>query len=296
MRVEGFTDASRGVWDAYVAANPKATFFHRAGWMDVIARSTGHTPSYHAAYDGDRVAGVLPLFLLSTGIFGRMAVSMPFLNIGGVAADTAEAETALIGAATASATAFGCEYIEFRQRHALAGELPISDRKVTSEISLDGGSEAVFARLHQNVRNKVRKAGKEGVAVASGHEHLDEFYSVYARNVRDLGTPVLPRRFFEEIVRVFPGETRVYRATREGRTVGVKMFFIDPPAAWFVWAATPREHHRFAPVQALNWRAIEEACGAGCAFVDFGRSTAESSHQNFKKILGCDRASAAVGV
>lgn len=29
-------------WDEYVLAHPEGTFFHRAGWRDVITRSFGH--------------------------------------------------------------------------------------------------------------------------------------------------------------------------------------------------------------------------------------------------------------
>ena len=36
----------------------------------------------------------------------------------------------------------------------------------------------------------------------------------------------------------------------------------------------------------MNWRAIEEACDAGCRRIDLGRSTVESSHLDFKKYWG----------
>ena len=39
--------------------------------------------------------------------------------------------------------------------------------------------------------------------VRFGNDQLLGFYEVFARNMRDLGTPVLPRAFFERIVEVF---------------------------------------------------------------------------------------------
>ena len=47
-------------WDAFVAATPDATFFHRAGWQTIIERTYGHkTWFYYAEQDG-RIVGILP--------------------------------------------------------------------------------------------------------------------------------------------------------------------------------------------------------------------------------------------
>ena len=41
-------------------------------------------------------------------------------------------------------------------------------------------------------------------------ELLDGFYAVYARNMRDLGTPVYSKRFFRNILEVFPDSTGIF--------------------------------------------------------------------------------------
>lgn len=44
-----------------------------------------------------------------------------------------------------------------------------------------------------------------------GHlELLDGFYAVYARNMRDLGTPVYGKSFFGNILEVFPDSTNIF--------------------------------------------------------------------------------------
>ncbi|MCB1152896.1 FemAB family PEP-CTERM system-associated protein [bacterium] len=288
MRVEALTDGRVADWDAYVDACAKATIFHRAAFRDVIARATGHKPVYRFAERDGRVVGVLPLFLLDTGVFGKLAVSSPFLNIGGIAADDAEAEAALAAESEKLGREFGASYMEWRQRYATTLDLPVSDRKVTSLIPLTGGADEVFARVHQNVRNKIRKAEKNGVVVEKGPQFLDDFYRVYSRNLRDLGTPVISRKFFAELQRSLPDAVGIYRATLEGRLIGAKVVVTDKTTCYFVWAAAVREELKFAPVHALNWAAIRDACEAGCDFVDFGRSSPDSTHQSFKKYWGVD--------
>ena len=78
-------------WEAFVAACPKATFFHRAGWQTVI-RDVFRHPTYFlfAEQDGEML-GVLPLAIASgagsgaqraigTGVIGGMLAGT-FLGI-----------------------------------------------------------------------------------------------------------------------------------------------------------------------------------------------------------------------
>ncbi len=65
-------------WDAFVAATPDATFFHRAGWQTIIARTYGHkTWFYYAEQDG-RIVGILPLAQMKSRMFGHWLGSLPF--------------------------------------------------------------------------------------------------------------------------------------------------------------------------------------------------------------------------
>ena len=286
MNVQAYSPELEAAWDGYASRHPEATAFHLAGWKRAIERSTGHAGHYLMAWDRGRVAGIYPLFVVSTRWFGAMGVSLPFVAYGGIVADGPEAEQALGEAAAKIARAAGCDHIELRQLHPLKSAWPTTDRKVVTEIPTEGGASAVFARLHQNVRNKIRKAEKNGVAVQQGAEFLPEFYAIYSRNLRDLGTPVLASRFFEAALEAFPNHVRVYRALRQGKTIAAKMVVRDPNVCHFVWSASIREELCHAPVHAMNWRAIEEACEAGCKRIDLGRSTAESSHLDFKKYWG----------
>ena len=288
MQIEVLTDRHCEKWDRYVDGHEQGTIFHKSAWRQVIGESAGHGSRYLMALEGDSVRGVLPLFILKTGFFGNMAVSLPFLNIGGILTDSADAADAILDESKALAQKEKLRYVELRQRHPVPADLPVSDRKVVSVISLKGGADAVFARLHQNVRNKIRKSSKNKVVIEKGPGGLGDFYSIYSRNLRDLGTPVISMRFFEKIMEYFPGEAEIYTARREGELIGAKLVFFDGHTCYFVWAAARKDRLQYAPVQALNWAAIGDACEKGCAEVDLGRSTKDSSHQNFKKYWGVE--------
>ena len=78
---------------------------------------------------------------------------------------------------------------------------------------------ALWDRLPAKVRNQVRKGQKGGLAVAwGGLELLPEFYAVFSRNMRDLGTPVYGRALFRARAGAVPRRRRAVRRPRAGRT------------------------------------------------------------------------------
>jgi len=279
-------------WEKWVEQAPTATLFHRLAWREVIADTFRHRPCYQLALDEQgAIRGILPFFVLRTGFFGTFGVSLPFLNYGGVAADSAEAAAALLEAARSEARDRGCRYVEFRHRHPLpAGlELPTNAFKVTSVLDLREGSSYIWEKkLHQNVRNKIRKGGKEGVEIRRGVEEFDSFYRVFAVNQRHHGTPVLPRRFFAAILRRLGADVHIFTAYRGGAPIGGKLTIDWRGTRHFIWSASCPEANRYAPVPAMNWAAIEDAGAAGLERVDFGRSTADSSSEKFKKYWGVE--------
>jgi len=80
----------------------------------------------------------------------------------------------------------------------------------------------------------------------------------------------------------------VYVARRRGEVIGGKLILFDRQTCYFVWAAARRDRMKYAPVQALNWAAIKDACKNECVEIDMGRSTRDSSHQSFKKYWGVE--------
>ena len=280
--------ADRDPWEAYVAAHPEGTPYHRWAWTGVTRVALGHEPAYLLAESEGKIVGVLPLILVGHPLFGRRAVSMPFVSYGGVLADDGDAAWALYEAASALASERRVKVLELRNRRALPRDVPTDDFKVLGLLAVGKDPDAVFARVRKQTRTSVRKAEKSGVAVESGPDFLDEFYDVYARNLRDLGTPVLGKPFFRAVRDAFGPDVLFYRATYEGKVVGAKMMFLHGDRRFFAWAATLREARAVEPATLLQWRAIHDACLAGATEIDLGRSNKDSGHADFKRHFGAE--------
>src|SRR5262245_61975286 len=153
-------DRDGAEWDRFVAAQPHASGYHAWAWRDVFPRAFGHESVYLIARDGARIAGVLPLVFIDSLIFGRSLTSLPFLNYGGVVAESAEAAEALAVAAADAARQRRCGHVELRHVERRFPELPCKQHKVTMKLPLEAG---MWERLDRKVRNQIRKAQKSGL-------------------------------------------------------------------------------------------------------------------------------------
>ena len=270
-------------WDAYVSAHPDASGYHAWAWRRVFEDAFGHETAYRAARRGGRIAGVLPIVLFRSTLCGRFAVSLPFVNYGGVLADDAEAADALIASARRLLERRGARHLELRHRVRRFADLPAKDHKVTLLLDLPRTEDECWQALDRKVRNQVRKAEKSGLtATTGGATLLPEFYAVFARNMRDLGTPVYSPKFFDAIFAHLGSRVRVVlvHAGREVIAGGITQthrHVLEMP-----WASSLKERRELCPNNLLYWTVIRDAIRTGHTVLDFGRSTPDEGPYLFK--------------
>jgi FemAB-related protein (PEP-CTERM system-associated) len=279
-------DAREREWDAFIESFPASTGYHRWCWRGVFERAFGHETVYLAARRADAIVGVLPLVCFRSWLFGRFLVSLPFVNYGGVIAADDQAGRALVDAARREAARRGARSIELRHTRRQFPDLSVKEHKVAMRLPLPTGEDAAWKAFDNKVRNQVRKAEKSGLrAIVGGRELLAEFYAVFARNMRDLGTPVYSRRLFQEVLQNVPDvHASVVRLGGTPVAAGIMVGYreaIENP-----WASSLREHRALCPNMLLYWTMIREAIARGYRVFDFGRSTPNEGTYQFKKQWG----------
>ncbi|WP_447977180.1 FemAB family XrtA/PEP-CTERM system-associated protein [Candidatus Nitrospira bockiana] len=276
-------------WNAYVSAHPRATFYHRFEWLGLIARVFGHRVFPVAATAHGHIVGVLPLVLMDSRLFGRFMVSLPFVNYGGVLGDSEEIERRLWEHGVALAMRHKAGHLEARHL-APHGFVPQGKQhKVTMVLSLAPSVEAQWKGFDGKLRNQVRKAELAGLSVTiGGASEVGAFYEVFARNMRDLGTPVYPRRLFETVVQTFPDAFRVCTVRHGRQVVAAALALAHRGTLEVPWAASRRDALSRCPNQRLYWELIQHAIKAGYTRFDFGRSTPGSGPYKFKQQWGAE--------
>jgi len=278
----------RAAWNAYVAVHPQATQYHAFEWLDVIAASFGHRTFPLAARSSQgAVVGVLPLVLVQTRLFGRRLVSLPFVNYGGILADSDGVERQLWDAAVEVAKREHSAYLEARH---FSVHPFVSDRKqhkATMILDLTATVEEQWKGFNAKLRNQIRKAERSGlIARVAGPEALPEFYEVFARCMRELGTPVYSRRYFAEILRTFPQSSGLLLVESEKAVIAGGLALRHRDTMEIPWAASLVEHRSKCPNNLLYWEFIQQAIRSGLRRFDFGRSTPGDGPYRFKEQWG----------
>ncbi len=280
-------ETGRAAWDDYVLRHADATPDHLWGWREIIPAAFGHECVYLAARRESALVGVLPLVLFRSRLFGRFVSSMPFLNYGGVLADDRAAADALLERASTIAAAFGASHLELRHHRRQFDALPARQHKLRLVRSLPASVEELWSRTDRKVRNQVRKAQQAGLtAHAGGAELVAAFYGVYARNMRDLGTPVYSSRLFETTSGVLGDRARVFVVRQGDRTLAASMTIRANGTILVPWASSLREYRALCPNMLLYWTMLEHAVREGAAVFDFGRSSPGSGTHQFKRQWG----------
>lgn len=279
-------EQSEEAWTTYVTQHPRATGYHDWAWRAVIERAFGYEPIYISARRAGRVVGVLPTVLVDSWLFGRALISLPYLNYGGVVADDPAAEQVLFEYGVDIARRKRCQHLELRHLDQRFASAPCKRHKVTMLLPLRG-SAAMWDALDRKVRNQVRKAQKSELTYASGGaELLDQFYAVFARNMRDLGTPVYDRKWFSEILAAFPERARVHVVSLKTTPVAAGFTFETRGTVEIPWASSIRDFNALCPNHLLYWSILADAGDRGCATFDFGRSTPNEGTFKFKEQWG----------
>jgi len=188
-------------WDKYVNAHPSATFYHSWAIKDLIEKTFHHPCHYiYAVNENDCIQGVLPLIELKSALFGHFLVSVPFFNYGSLLYSNLQAKQILIESAAALAKSIDAQHIEYRDCYKM-DELPSRSSKVTMLLNLPDSSELLWKQLGTKLRAQIKKSQRYNLQVKIGRQELvTDFYKVFAKNMRDLGTPVYSKNLFKNLL------------------------------------------------------------------------------------------------
>lgn len=283
---EDFTISSEtDGWQAFVE-NSQCSHYHDLRWREVFETEMERETRYLTARDTrGQVIGVLPIALTRSRLFGHYGVSLPYVNYGSAAAIGDNIESALIRYAFEQANSWDLSHIEIRDtkpREEFAARMD----KVCMVLDLsdiDSG-EQLLSAVGSKVRAQAKKALRSGITFEVGSiDLLDAYYAVFARNMRDLGTPVYAKSFFASLLESFPKETNLVVGRYQGSPVSAAFLLQDGEKWEIPWASTIRSANRIGANMALYTSVLQTVIERGAIEFDFGRSTVDSPTYKFKK-------------
>jgi len=270
-------------WNAYVHNSNTSTFYHQIGWRNVVEKTYKHKPIYLVAKEEDEIKGVLPLFLMKSMFFGKKLVSVPFAPYGGACADNETVEKALIEEGKRITKDWVSDYLELRTiSESNTPGLISKSLYVTSILELEQDSAVVWnEKLKRNKRKTIAKSEKRNLSMEWTNE-TNEFYKMYAHNMRDLGSPVHSNKFFKNILHELLNNSKVLTVKRDGNVLYAAFYLFYKDTVINNWSSTLEEYRKYYPTDFGIWNAIKYSCENGYKYYDFGRSQENSANLEFK--------------
>lgn len=289
-RAELLDDAQVRAIEAYVAAHPLGSAFHRPAWSRAVEQGCGQTAHYLVAGADGAIRGLLPLTEMHSPLFGRALVSAGFAVGGGPIGDDAEAIDALAAAAWSLAERLSCPSIELR-----GGERPSGEGWQVEEGTYAGferplahDDEAELLAIPRKQRAEVRRAQTFDLAISTGTGERDraDHYAVYAESVRNLGTPVFPKPLFAAVLDQFGGDADILTVSHEGRPLSSVLSLYHKGVVMPYWGGGTRSARTWRANDMMYYALMLHARARGCRNFDFGRSKFGTGAFAFKKNWG----------
>lgn len=278
--------ADRARWDAYVRAHPQGSFFHLSGWSDALRDGFGHRPRHVFAERDGRVVGVLPLMHVKTLLFGQALASSPFCVYGGPLSDDAEALAALDARAGEIADRLGAPYVEYRGRTRSHPDWPAREGLyATFRREIDPDPEKNLSAIPRKQRAVIRKSLKNGLRAVE-IDDSDRFWPLYAESVRNLGTPVFPRRYFRRLKEIFGDDCEILLVEKDGAPIAGLVTFWSGEEVLPYYAGGGAAARGLGAHDFMYWDVMRRAAERGVRIFDFGRSKIDTGPYAFKKNWG----------
>lgn len=264
--------------------------FHLLAWSEAVAAGCGQRDrTLIAQTAGGAVAGVLPLTLVSSPLFGRALVSAGFGVDGGILARDPATRLALANEAWAFARSERATSLELRGGQSPGAEFHSDETTYLSFARpLAPDDDAELLAIPRKQRAELRKALANALTVEIGRAPRDRaaHYVVYSESVRNLGTPVFPPALFGEVLDRMDADILTVRYN--DRPVASVLNLYWQGTVYPYWGGGTDAARALRANDAMYFALMRHARERGCTRFDFGRSKAGTGAAAFKKNWGFD--------
>jgi len=257
-------------------------------WLEVFQRAYA-LPIFNFCSGESR----FPCAAIKSKIFGPRLTSLPFVTYGGFDVLNQGAAQELLDQCLSQAHDLKVPTVEIRglklgvlKELDMRGWFVYEEKdRVTFWLKLLPTIEAQWKGFNTKVRNHIKKAEKSGLKTkVKGLDGLNEFYAVHSQNMKDLGSPVHSKRFFQEVMKVFGSDCRIFCVYKNNRVIAASLAISYARELLEVpWSGVIRKYNPLCPNSLLYWSMIQFAVEQQMEYFDFGRCTKGSGTYQFKK-------------
>jgi FemAB-related protein (PEP-CTERM system-associated) len=272
-------------WDDFVQVSTDATFFHLSGWKEVIERAFGHKTFFLYVENDGKITGILPLVHINSLFFGNTLVSIAPCVYGGIVASDEQSYLKLDNEACRLAKELCVDCLEMRNRVQKTPDRPYKKLYVSFRKELNPDVEKNFLAIPRKQRAMVRKGIDVGLTSVIDR-NIDRIYRAYSESVRNLGTPVFSKKYFQTLKDVFAEQCEVLTVEHNGQLIASVMSFYFKDEILPYYGGGTDLARELKGNDFMYWEVMRRAVEKGVKIFDYGRSKIGTGSYSFKKNWG----------
>jgi FemAB-related protein (PEP-CTERM system-associated) len=285
---------SKASWDDFCEEHQNVAHHHTTNFLEAILNQMSEhcNESIMCIDNQGTVQGILPLVGLHSPIFGKQLVSIPFYNYGGVICEGSDVKNVLMKEAYNLMLLKGYKKTLIRDREVYDDYSPFKTQMHKANLVLDlpddiksvgTGNSKKRTKLRSQAGVANRKADELGITFEQrfgGEELLDDFYTVFSKHMRDLGTPVYGKGFFITMMENI--ESLLTVCYWDNKPVACGWLFIHGERVSIPWASALRETNSYSVNTAMYYNILSKLILLNKKTFDFGRSSIDTGTYKFK--------------
>ena len=270
-------------WDDLVARHPRASAFHRRGWLEALKQTYGYQPFVlTSAASGEALTDGIVACRIQSWLTGTRIVSLPFADhcdpLFSESGDGHRLSEGLVGECIRQ----HCKYLEVRpllESPDLGDKFQAGESFYFHELDLRPGLEQLFKSLHKDsIQRKIRRAEKEQVSYESGNSDLfiEAFYHLLIITRRRHHLPPQPINWFKNLAVNMGDALQIRLARKNGIAIAALLTLRHGKNIIYKYGCSDGAFHQLGGMPFLFWKLIEEGKATGAESLDFGRSEIEN--------------------
>jgi len=265
-------------------------FFHSIEWMKIVKQSLNIRYKIAMLKENDQIVASIPFVNFFNFIKGNCALPLHFSGYyDSIVADDLNQKQKILFQFLNHCKKEK-KYTQVPEILPIEGHqsfLGYSVYKIKLDIKLSA-EEQVLKVASKRMSSYIKSAIKSNLTcVKGGLKFMNKFYPLYLQNMKEVGSPPLPKIFFEKILEYIPYKSKIILIEDNGKVCsGMFLLKVSESELFAPTICTPRLYQSSQSSQLIYLEAIKEAKKLGCSFMNFGRSIDGSGPALFKKRYG----------
>ncbi|MCU7904533.1 MAG: FemAB family PEP-CTERM system-associated protein [Candidatus Thiodiazotropha sp. (ex Epidulcina cf. delphinae)] len=297
MEIKVANDDEWEIWDEFIINRAESSPYLLFCWKKALEKAYGHQTYYLLALENKKMVGALPLALIKIPFLGSSLVSLPFCDYGGVVSGESRVRDLLLDEAVRLGNELNANRVEIRStykyNHLEDGAYPVNiiTDKVSMILPLSDDSQKTWDGFKSKLRSQIRKAERNDLTFLwGGKTEIDEFYRVWAINMRDLGSPAHSKKWFNSIINGYGDSVKIALVRdNHGDTIASAIILLTDHIVCIPWASTIRKYNKLSPNMLLYWNILKYCSDHGYNSFDFGRCSPQGGTFKFKEQWGATK-------